>query len=171
MEHKASLDLALVHEATERNFYLTQAARSRNKLAKAMFTTLAKDEEDHMARIQGLYQELQNQSTWSRASPAKVINSEARQVLDNMAGTYQSTKDFDEDDIRALTRAIEFEAYGARLYAQLAEEGADVTEKNFFEFLAKVEREHLESLADTLAYLNDPVNWFMEHEHSMLDGA
>jgi len=79
-----------------------------------------------------------------------------RKVLDEMIGKSGSSEAHDDDDRKALTKAIEFEARGAKFYMKIARLCVGRPEKSFFEFLSRIEREHQLSLADTLAYLNDP---------------
>ena len=145
MDYMASVELALKNEKTEMEFYQHEASRSKNSLAKAMFDTLARDEEEHMNRI--------------------------RKVLDQTVSKAGSSVDHDDDDLKALEKAAEFEAKGAKFYADLAATCENPMEKNFFEFLAGIEREHRLSITDSLAYLEDPEAWMMQHGRAGLDGA
>lgn len=171
MDYIASIELALKNERTEREFYLNEAARSRNPLAKSMFNALARDEEEHMIRIKGLHEKLVSEGQWPTDVPIEVSGTNIRKVLDEMVGKLESSVSHDDDDVKALKRAIEFEAKGSRFYAELAESCENEREKSFFEFLSRIEREHQLSLSDSLAYLEDPEGWMMQHERAGLDGA
>ena len=50
------------------------------------------------------------------------------------------------DDLNAVRTAIEFEAKGAKYYAELRDAVSDPKEKDFFDLLAKIENEHYLSL-------------------------
>ncbi|HPQ81196.1 MAG TPA: ferritin family protein, partial [bacterium] len=80
-------------------------------------------------------------------------------------------EEHDDDDIAALKKAIEFESKGADLYAKLADSSTNPMEKSFFSFLAGIEREHHGSLADALAYLENPEDYMMRQGRGGLDGA
>ncbi len=168
MERMSSIELALKNEEIEMNFYLQQAQRSQNPLAKAMFQSLAGDEEEHMKRIKGLHGKLIADGSWPNDVPIEVAGTNVPKVL---ADNAQGNVEHNSDDINALEKAIAFEATGAKFYADLAALCKNQMEKNFFDFLAQIERAHHLSLTDSLAYLKDPEGWSMQQERSGLDGA
>ena len=171
MDRMSSIELALKNEQTEMEFYLNEARRSRNPLARAMFASLAKDEEEHVNRIRGLHEKLISSGAWPADVPIEVQDTNVRQVLDGLVKQQGSAADHDRDDEQALERAAEFEALGAKFYSDLAEVCENPMERNFFSFLSRIEKEHHLSVTDSLAYLRDPQTWMMEHERSGLDGA
>lgn len=171
MERMPSIELALKNEKTEMEFYLNQAARSNNPLAKKMFTTLAQDEEEHMSRIQGLYDKLRSDGSWPQEVPIEVRGTNVREVLDSLVAQSGSARNHDDDDLAALEKASRFEADGAKFYADLAQACSNPMERNFFQFLSRIEKEHHLSVTDSLAYLRDPEAWMMQHERATLDGA
>lgn len=171
MDRMSSIKMALKNEETEMNFYENEARRSRNPLAKAMFENLAQDEQEHMSRIQRLHQRLLSDGAWPEEMPIEVAGTNIKKTLDKLVSQEGSSSDHDDDDIKALHKAIDFEAQGARFYAELAKICESAQEKRFFDFLAQIEREHHLSLTDSLAYLQDPEAWMMQHERSGLDGA
>ena len=171
MDRMPSIELALKNEQAEMEFYLNEARRSKNPLARTMFASLAKDEEEHMNRIRQLHQRLISSGSWPADVPIEVQDTNVREVLDGLVKKQGSAADHDRDDEQALQRAAEFEARGAKFYADLAESCENPMEKNFFSFLSRIEKEHHLSVTDSLAYLSDPQAWMMEHERSGLDGA
>ena len=171
MDRMSSIELALSNEKTEREFYLNEAKRSKNDIAKTMFEMLAKDEEEHMRRINGLYEKLINEGSWPKDMPIEVAGTNIKSTFDNLLAKSGSHADHDDDDRAALKRAIDFEAKGVDLYTRLAGSSENPMERNFFNFLAEIEREHQLSLTDALAYLENPQDWMMRHERGSLDGA
>ena len=169
MERMSSIELALKNEKTEMEYYKAQAARSRNPLAKAMFDTLARDEAEHMARIKKLHGKLTSDGSWPEDVPIEVAGTNIKDVLEGLVG--KETADHDDDDIEAIKKAIGFETNGEKFYRELAQVCENPKEKEFFEFLSGIEREHKLSLTETLAYLEDPEAWHAEHERAGLDGA
>jgi DNA-binding FadR family transcriptional regulator len=124
-----------------------------------------------MQRITELHDRRLAQGDWPAEVPIRVKDTNIRQVLDQMMGAVGSTADHDDDDRKALKKAAEFEAKGSRFYADLARACTNPMERNFFEFLSGIEREHMLSVADSLAYLEDPEGWMMLHGRAGLDGA
>ncbi len=171
MDRMASIEMALKNETTERDFYLNEARRSKNEIARTMFEMLAKDEEEHMRRIRDLHEKLVGEGNWPADVPIDVAGTNVKQTLDGLLGKAGSQAEHDDDDIAALTKAIAFEAKGADLYAKLAEASENPMEKNFFAFLHEIEQEHQLSLTDALEYLQDPQDYFLRHERAGLDGA
>lgn len=171
MDYMASLELAMKNEKTEMEFYLNEAKRSNNPLASDLFGQLAAEEGEHMARITELHSKLVAEGSWPADVPIHVKDTNVKQVLDDRVSMTGSPVPHDDDDVKALEKAVEFEAKGAQFYAGLAQTCDRPAEKTFFEFLSRIEREHQLSLADSLAYLRDPSDWMMQHERAGLDGA
>jgi rubrerythrin len=171
MDYMASIELAMKNEKTEMEFYQNEAKRSNNQLAGKMFSKLADEEKEHMIRITELNDKLLSEGKWPKDIPIQVSDTNVRQVLDEMVSKIGSSGNHDDDDVKALEKAVEFEAKGALFYSELSRACQNPMEKNFFEFLSRIEREHQLSLADSLAYLKDPDGWMMQHERAGLDGA
>jgi rubrerythrin len=171
MDRMASIELAMKNEKTEMEFYLHEAERSRNPLAKAMFQTLADDEKEHMTRIQGLHGKLVEEGAWPQDVAVQVAGTNIKSVLNNLVGDVSSAAGHDDDDLVALQKAQAFEANGAKFYADLAAVCDHTQEKALFQFLAGIEREHHLAITDSLAYLADPEDWSMRTGRTGLDGA
>ena len=67
-----ALEVALNNESTERDFYLKQAARTKNAFGKKMFQTIADDELEHYSRIKELHKTLQEKGEWPETVPLQV---------------------------------------------------------------------------------------------------
>ena len=171
MDRMASISMALKNEEIEMTFYRNEAGRSKNQLAKTMFEKLAREEGEHMRRIRGLHDRLVEQKSWPVDLPIEVNGTNIKEVLQKTAQQSGSEKNHDLDDQKAIEKAIEFEAKGAAFYKQLAAICDNPMEKNFFTFMAGIEREHHLSLVDSLVFLKDPRAWLEQHEHQVLDGA
>ena len=171
MDRMSSIELALMNEQKEMEYYGRHAERSRNPLAKAMFETLARDEAEHMTRIRGLHGKLVEGGTWPEDVAIDVAGTNVRQVLGSMVGTDGAAEGTERDDVEAIRQGIEFETRGEKFYAELAQVCDNPMEKTFFEFLSGIEREHRLSLTDTLHYLEDPETWLEQHGRAGLDGA
>ena len=170
MDRMSSIELALQNEKSEMEFYLQEAKRSKNETAKQMFSLIAKDELEHMTRIKALHGKLVSNGKWPEDVPIEVKGTTVRDILKALPAKARKD-DHDDDDIRALKHAMEFEKKGSKFYSDLAGACSNKMEKNFFEFISKIENEHYRSLSDTLLYLTDPESWFREKERSGLDGA
>ncbi len=77
----------------------------------------------------------------------------------------------DDDDLKAIRVALDFEAKGEKYYAKLRDASTESSEKSFFDLLSKIEREHYLSLKDTEEFYVSPDSWYRKKEHLMVDGG
>jgi len=166
-----AIEVALTNETREREFYLKNAQKTRNALGKFMFQLIGDEELEHYQRLKELHQKWLQQEKWPETVPLKVKDTIVRDVLKDFIQKMETSPEKDDNDLAAVRTAIEFEAKGALYYENLSNQVSDIKEKQFFKFLAKIEREHYLSLKDTEEYLTDPVSWFRKQEHHSLDGA
>ncbi|MGD0021455.1 MAG: ferritin family protein [Smithellaceae bacterium] len=166
-----ALKFALENEQKEREFYLANARRTKNMAGKNMFKQIADEEKEHYEVLKKLNEKWQQQKKWPATVPLKVRKSLAGSILKAMAGKKAARIAGNEDDLKAIRTAIDFEARGVALYTKLEKESADPKEKAFFNLIASVERDHLLSLRDTEEFLTDPATWYQNAEKPALDGA
>jgi rubrerythrin len=171
MDRMASIELAINNEREEMAFYNNESERSKNPIAKKLFKTLAEEENEHMTRISELHQRLTANEAWPEDVPLDVSGTNVKSALSDFRRELTSTKEHDDDDIAALKKSIESERGAAKLYSDIAKACTNKKEIAFFTFLSEIENEHMISLKDSLAYLEDPESWLEQSEHSGLDGA
>ncbi len=169
-ERLNALEIALKNEMNERNFYLRNAQRTSNPLGKAMFLQIAEEELEHYQRLSELAERWKKDQKWPETVPLKVKDTTVRTVFAKAAKETPKVGG-DDDDLKAVQTAIDFEAKGAELYARLRDQSVDPKEKAFFGLLAAIEHEHFSSLKDTEEYFVNPAAWFQKTEASGLDGA
>jgi rubrerythrin len=166
-----ALAFALENEQKEHDFYMANAKKTKNVAGKNMFTQIADEEKEHYKVLKKLHDTWEKQQKWPATVPLKVEKSLANSILKSMSGQKAARIVGDEDDLRAIRTAIDFEARGVALYKKLEKESTDPKEKAFFNLLASVERDHMLSLRDTEEFLTDPVSWYQNIEKPGLDGA
>ncbi len=166
-----ALEVALKNEEREREFYLLHEKRTSNSIGKAMFREIADDELDHHRRLQDLYKAWDKEGRWPETVPLEVKRTKVKDVLKNMVSKAARMPPGDDDDLKAVRTAIEFENRGVEYYSMLRDNVTDPVEKKFFDLLASMEREHYLSLKDTEEFLTDPASWYRIKEKHTLDGA
>ena len=169
-ERLNALEVALNNEMREREFYLKNAKRTKNSLGRAMFQQIGDDELEHYERLKQLHQKWTQQEKWPGTVPLKVKDTIVKDILVDFLKEVDKTAKGDADDLEAVRTAIDFEAKGAKYYAQLRDDVSDSKEKQFFDLLSRIENEHYLSLKNTEEYLTDPVSWYRKMEHHTLDG-
>jgi rubrerythrin len=170
-ERLNALEVALNNEMREREFYLRHAERTKNPQGKAMFQQIAEEELEHHDMLKKLHERWVKQETWPETLPLEVKKTRVKDVLKDLVQKTEKLPERDEDDLKAVQTAIDFEAKGAEYYAKLRDAVSDPKEKAFFDLLASIERDHYLSLKDTEEYLTDPAMWYTRTEHHVLDGA
>ena len=166
-----ALDVALNNEMREHEFYMKNAARTKNPVGKIMFQQIAVEELEHYERLKQLHESWSKDKKWPDTVPLKVKETIVKDILKDAVKKAANAPAGDADDLKALEEAIDFEGQGATYYARLRDNVTDPKEKAFFELLANIEHEHYVSLKDTEEYLKDPASWFRKAERSGLDGA
>ncbi|MDD5723831.1 MAG: ferritin family protein [Syntrophales bacterium] len=166
-----ALEVALENEHREREFYIENARRTKNPLGKAMFKQIAEDELEHYERLKELHKQWKKDEKWPDTVQLAVNKSPVRDLFKKTAGGKGDLPPGDDDDLKAIRTAIDFEAKGIQHYADLRDGSSDTQERNFFDLLSTMEREHLLSLKDSEEFLTDPVSWYRRTESPGLDGA
>ncbi|MBN2396774.1 MAG: ferritin family protein [Deltaproteobacteria bacterium] len=166
-----ALKVALENEQRERAFYLEHAGRTKNPLGKAMFEQIADDELEHYERLKELHEKWKKEERWPDTVSLTVSRSKTRDLFARVVGKGGALPPGDDDDLKAIRIAIDFEAKGIEYYAGLRDRTPNEKEKAFFDLLSSMEREHYLSLKDTEEFLTDPVSWYRRTESPGLDGA
>ena len=169
-ERLSALEVALNNETREREFYLKNAKRTKNALGKRMFQQIGDDELEHYERLKQLHQKWVKQEKWPETVPLKVKDTIVKDVLLEFVKKVDQTAKGDSDDLDAIRTAIDFEAKGAKFYAELRDSVTSSAEKQFFDLLSNMENEHYLSLKDTEEYFIDPASWYRVKERHTLDG-
>jgi rubrerythrin len=170
-ERLNALDVALNNEMKEREFYLNNAARTKNQVGKAMFQQIADEELEHYERLRELHEKWEKKERWPETVPLRVKDTIVMNILLDMVKKSEKEPEKDDDDLKAIRTAIDFEAKGTAYYAKIRDEVTDPKEKEFFDLLSKIEHEHYLSLKDTEEYLTNPASWYVKTERHGLDGA
>jgi len=170
-ERIKALEMALNNELREKEFYLKNARRTSNALGKAMFETIAAEEDEHYQRLLELHQTLEKEGKWPETLPLKVRDTKVRDVLKKVVESIDTDSKADTSDLEAVEIAIDFESKGEAFYGKLEKLTENAQEKRFFKLLASMEREHRLSLEDTYEFFKDPEGWYRLREGHTLDGA
>jgi len=166
-----ALEVALNNERREREFYLRNAKRTKNSLGKAMFEQIADEELEHHQRLKELHEKWERKEKWPETVPLRAKTTIVKNILKDSLQKIDKMPERDDDGLKAIKTAIDFEAKGASYYTKLRDDVSDPKEKQFFDLLAKIEHEHYLSLKDTEEYLTDPASCYVKKEHHGLDGA
>ena len=165
------LSIALEMEEKGRRFYERAVSESGNDLGREIFARLRDDEIVHVDRIKAIYGSLEGGGEWSeewkRMSPD---HGDLGRIFRDLAKQHGPKIRAEADDVRVLNVGIELEAAAVDFYQEHLEKATDPAEREFCEKMIAEERGHHRVLSDMEQYLADPAAFFMELEHSGLDG-
>jgi rubrerythrin len=164
------VEFALKTEHDGHDFYQMAARKTSNKLARAAFTLLAKEELRHVALIEGLSGQL-----GGKGAKVDVEEVTLRALESNLKTIYgTATEEPVEgkmDPAEAYDKAIELEKLITSTYSAYAKECEDDGARRLFAVLYNEEEHHLSLLKDMYSYLTRPEEWFIDRDGVMLDGG
>jgi rubrerythrin len=172
IDFKGMLVTALEMEEKGYEFYGTQSAKAKNKIAKDMFSFLADNELYHIESIKKFYEGVKGgkDNIELDLSSEKQKRIKALDVFSNSINELSAKISPDDTDKKACEFAMEFEKSGYDYYKNMLFEAKGEQAKKFLEFLLDEEKRHYEIIEKTYNYLTDSANWFMYEEGSFPQG-
>lgn len=167
----SAIEVAINNEIRERDFYLKNAERTKNPLGRTMFKHIADDELEHMERLKQLHESWTEKGRWPETLPLTVSERNLKEVLVGVVARAAEAPPGDADDLEAVRTAIRFEAEAAKFYTEMVEMVSDPKEREFFELMARIEREHYLSLKEAEEFFVDPEGWYRRRESPGLDAG
>lgn len=158
-----SLKEALEFERKGSEFYIKLGVETEQVLAKNLFFSLAKQEIDHIIRIEEIFGSIQRSSSWPQvfSKETNEIEGAIRRVFERLD---RAARDEKLDNVKGYELAIDFERRGYEMYKNLSAKAADDNEKRFFAALAEEESKHLEALDNVYHFLTESDDWLATDE-------
>ena len=170
----AVLQEALTIEQEGEAFYREAAVTCGSPLAKHTFLYLAEQEAKHAEYFRLVYDALAQQQAWPARDAVDLSLlpvPEAAQGIFARAQTEVETGGPLCVELHEMYEvALEKERHSLALYQQQAAETERADQREFFEFLVAQERGHLELLANTQKFLDDPAHWYFDQEQWIVEG-
>ena len=168
MEQKESgvvhaLKETLEFERKGSEFYIKLGIETGQVLAKNLFFSLAKQEIDHIIRIEEIFGSIQRKSLWPEVS-AKQTNEIEEQIREVFERLDRAARQEKLDNVKGYELAIDFEKRGYEMYRNLSGKATDEREKQFFGALAEEESKHLEALDNVYHFLTEAEDWLATDE-------
>jgi len=168
----AALGKAMEVERQGKVFYEEAAKHVKDPAGKKVFSTLAKDEVEHIRLLQAEYEKIESGQEWLALDEAKVC--EPRAPLQLFPGKKDAALAIPKKatDADALKLAMAFEESGYKAYMKAKKETGDPAGKKVYAFLARQENNHFVYLQKTLDYLTNQGAWYFDaQEFPMFDGG
>ena len=165
------LQTAMRMEIDGREFYLKASQASRNALGKELLKKLAAEEDSHRQVFKDIYNTIKNKKGWPevkfRADGGQGLRTVFARALEGMDKTVNSMP----AELDAVKTAMDMENKTLDFYNSRSRQAAYDAEKQLYEALAMQESEHHRILLDYYEFLKDPAAWFVQKEHTAVDGG
>lgn len=165
------LNDAIAFEEEGIRFFSTRAETTTSEMEKAIFLSLAKDEQGHRAHLIELRDDLIRTHDLSPLGETEDEHRTAREIFETAIEGVQDPYEYQQEDLQILEGAMEVERKGYHMYSKAAAEMTSPDAKKLFEHLAAEEQEHYDLLKNTYEYIKDPAGWHEYEEGGMMDGA
>ena len=157
-----ALKFALNFEAKGAKLYLELAGKTKNKLAKELFYSLALKEVEHARMIDTIYETIKG---GGEIAEVKFTSNDLEKEI--KAFFKQNKKvDFKENapNLEGYKIAMEMEKIGYNTYLNFFENATNSAQRQFFDALKTEEASHLEAINNVYRYLTKPSDWLAEDE-------
>jgi len=158
-----ALKFALNFEAKGAKLYLELAGKTKNKLAKELFYSLAQKEIEHARMIDTIYETIKG-----GGEIAEVKFSTNNKFENELKTFFKQNKKLnfkkDAPNLVGYQKAMEMEKIGYNIYVNLFENSTNSAQRQFFDALRTEEASHLEAITNVYRYLTKPSDWLQEDE-------
>lgn len=165
------LRIAVQMEIDGKEFYLKASRESSNEMGRKLLESLSVEEDLHRQKFEEIYQALQQKKSW----PSVKLESTGRQQLKTLFAEQVeklgTTVTALTTELDAVDTAMDMENKSYDFYKSRSRTATFAAEKDFYEAVAAEETVHHRLLRDYYDYLKDPVQWFAQKEHPLLDGG
>lgn len=166
-----ALQTAIRMEIDGKEYYLKAGKASRNKAGKKLLTRLAAEEDGHRKVFERIYKDIGAKKKW----PEKAYKSDGGRGVRTVFAKAIEAMDKDvkaiESELGAIQTAMAMENKTYDFYKGRSGKAAYPAEKEFYEEVAGQEEEHHRVLLDYFEFLKNPAAWFVQKEHTSVDGG
>jgi rubrerythrin len=163
--------MAIQMEIDGKEFYLKASNESNNELGTKLLQNLSAEEDIHRRKFEQIYETVRSKNNWPKTDFQPDGGRNLRTVFAEAIEEMISKIEVFPGELDAVNKAMQMESATYDFYTGRAEKAGYEAEKEFYQTLAGVEKEHHLILLDYYEYLKDPAAWFVKKEHPSLDGG
>ena len=156
-------------EQEGRAVYEDAAKKTSHRFARAMFESLAGDEQRHEEWFRKLADDMGVAGALTAGLAPDAIVTRIRTLFSEMRSEIDANAP-SADDIAVLDVALGLEEKSYEMYSQAAKTAEDPAVREVLEFIAAEENNHYRILDDLRLYLTDPEKWNIKEENPLIDG-
>ena len=164
------LKIAIQMEIDGKEYYLQTSQEVTNELGKKLLRSLAAEEDVHRHKFEEIYNAIRNNRDWPVTDFQPDGGKRLRTIFAMTASETDARIKNRKTELDAIQTAMEMEGKTYDFYQSQGKAASYDAERKFYQLLAAEEREHNLILLDYYEYVKDPAGWFINKEHSSLDG-
>jgi len=165
------LRVAVQMEIDGKEFYLKASRDSSNEMGRKLLESLAVEEDLHRQKFEQIYGALQQKKSWPSLEPASDFSRHLKTLFARQTEEIGTSITALSTELDAVETAMDMENKSYDFYKSRSKIATYTAEKDFYEAVAAEETVHHRILRDYYDYLKDPVQWFTQKEHPLLDGG
>jgi rubrerythrin len=166
-----ALKLAIDNEKTIRAFYLKNAKKLKNEIARKTFIFLADEELKHIDAIDAFNKSIhEGDEPFVESGTEDEALNEVREFFSDTVKVAVEKAVASESDLKAYEAGLVLEQKGYEFYKKSADKAEHPNVKKLFEFLMKEENSHYALISNALNYLKNPDEYFQGEESWFFEG-
>jgi len=166
-----ALQTSIQMEIDGKNFYLKASKSSQNELGKELLEKLAAEEDGHRQVFEKIFKNISARKSWPekafKGDGGRGLRTIFARALENMDKNVKAIA----TELDAIQTAMAMENKTYDFYKGRSAKAAYPAEKEFYEEVAGQEEEHHRILLDYFEFLKNPAAWFVQKEHTSVDGG
>ena len=162
-----ALQIAIQMEIDGKEYHLKFSRESNNELGKKLLQSLAAEEDIHRHKFEEIYNAIRSKKAWPVTDFQPDGGKRLRTIFAKTTEAMDSNIEVHKNELDAIQIAIDMENKTYNFYKLQGGNAIYDVEKDFYEVLAREEREHYLILLDYREYIKDPMGWFVAREHRL----
>jgi rubrerythrin len=168
---KEALAASIEMEKQGQAFYLKTAEKAKDKMTRDVFTFLSNEELKHIDSIKQFYEaEIAGKTVKFDAIIDDAKNDNAKKAINKLFSGLDKKAPVDKTDMEAYKFARDFEKNGEKFYREAVAKATNPQVKRLFEFLVEEELRHFQMIDDSIAFMENPSEWFHRKEKWHVEG-
>jgi rubrerythrin len=167
----AALQASLKMEIDGKEFYEKASRSSKNELGKKLLKKLAAEEDVHRSVFKNIFNTIKSKKGWPdvkfTGDGGQGLRTVFAQAIDEMDRNVKPIG----TEMEAIEKAMDMENKTYDFYIKRSGEATQDAEKQFYNALSMQESEHHRVLLDYYEFLKNPAGWYVQKEHTSVDGG
>ncbi len=173
-EELEALQVALKTERDGFDYYTESAKRTQHPVAKKFFLHIAEEEKVHIRLIKDFHDELKKSEGRSAdvhvPPPPKDYHERMKTIFEEALKEIEGHVSSETGILDVYRKSMELESKAAEFYKDRRDRTPWDSVKKLYDWLFHFENDHYRMFSESLAYLENPEQWYQDYEKSIFEG-